>query len=233
MSFEVCISIKTDGLSIKNAEPFLFCDVINFMKLRQFRNRMKQYTIWGLQGRYHLLTVASYLVTFLYLTEFLQFYPSTLALIMTMTGLLIILTQQVIDAAKFGSHKPNTFMGWIKSIPTKKSITLSGIGAESIDLSDKAHVTVSIPADDTIEKKLEFLLRQIAELDSAIARLDDRVDKVNHLLNKTKKEFQESINSLSMTLNNVISNHVVGSYDKSLFGINITICGTVIQFFNS
>ena len=184
-------------------------------------------------GKYHLLSIASFLVAFLYLTEILQFYPSAVALLMALTGLLIILMQQIFDATRFGSHKPNTFSGWLKSFPRAKPITLSANGAVCAVFSGKAHATVSISADATIEKKVDFLLRQVAALDSAIAKVDDRVDDVNSLLKKTSKELNTSVSTLEKTLNNVIASHVVGSYDVSLFAINITICGTVIQFFCS
>jgi len=168
----------------------------------------------------------------LYLLGLLKFYPSSVAIFMTLTGLLIILTQQVIDATKFGYHKPNTFGAWLKSFRTGKSNILS-INASLPLLSAKAHATASISTDATIEKKVEFLFQQIAALDSAIAKVDDRIDEVNSSLKKAEKELQTSVNTLSVTLKNVIASHVVGSYDVSLFGINITICGTVIQFFCS
>jgi hypothetical protein len=203
------------------------------MNLPHFMSRLKQIVLWVSHGKYHLLSIASFLITVLYLTKFLRFYPSAVALIMTMTGLLIILTQQIIDATKFGSHKPNTFMGWMKSFPTGKPILLFVDGAVSATFSGKAHAAVSISADAAIEKKLDFLLRQVASLDSAIVKVDDRVDEVNSLLKKTSKELQTSVSTLETFLNNVIASHVVGSYDVSLFGINITIYGTVIQFFCS
>ena len=196
-------------------------------------NRLKQISLWVSRGKYHLLSIASFLFTVLYLTKFLRFYPSTVALLMTLTGLLIILTQQIIDATKFGSHKPNTFTGWLKSFPTGKPITFSVDGTEGFKFSGKVDAKMSISTDATIEKKVDFLLRQVAALDSAIARVDDRVDEVNSSLKKASKELQTSVSRLETTLSNVIASHVVGSYDVTLFGINITICGTIIQFFCS
>lgn len=196
-------------------------------------NRLKQIVLWVSFGRYHLLSIVSFLTMILYLTKVLRFYPSIVALIMTMAGLLIILTQQINDAAKFGSHKPNTFTGWLKSFPTEKNITISVNCAESVTISGKAHATVSISPESTIENKIDFLLRQVAAHDSTIARIDDRVDEVNSLLKKTSQELQSSVSALETTLDNIIASHVVGSYDVSLFGINITLCGTVIQFFCS
>jgi peptidoglycan hydrolase CwlO-like protein len=42
--------------------------------------------------------------------------------------------------------------------------------------------------ESPIEKKIDFLLRQVAAHDSAIARIDDRVDEVNSLMKKTSQE---------------------------------------------
>ena len=203
------------------------------MNLVHFKNRSHQLASWILHGKYHLLSSVVFIITALYLIGFLKFYPNTVALLMTMTGLLIILTQQIFDAIKFGSHKPNTFTSWIKSFPTGKAVTLSLEGTASIILSGKGHATLSISADSTIDRKVDFLLSQVSALDSAIAKLDNKVDGVSSSLNKMEKKFQASIDSLTTSLKTIIASHVVGGYDLNLFGINITICGTVIQFFSS
>ena len=196
------------------------------MNLLHFnKNRLKQVAI---RGRYHLLSVAAVITTVFYLTGFLKFYPNTVALLMTLTGLLTILIQQIFDTNKFGSHNPNTFTSWIKFFITGKPITssarcvMSGVG------SLKVHPTASIAADATIEKKIDFLLKQFASLNSDIAWLNDKLDSS---LDKTEKKFQASLDTITTSLNNIIASHVVGAYDMTLFGINITICGTVIQFF--
>lgn len=211
--------------------PFMICEIA--MKLMHFKNRLIQLALWISHGKYHLLSSATFIITFFYLTGFLKFYSNTVALFMSLTGLLIIMTQQIFDANKFGPHKPNTFTNWIKSFPTGKPITLSGNLAVSTGISGKAHATVSIAADATIEKKVDFILKQVAALDSAIAKLDDRVDNVNSSLNKTEKKYQASLDAVTTSLNSIIAGHVIGGYDLNLFGINITICGTVIQFFSS
>lgn len=211
--------------------PVMMCEIA--MNLLHLKNRLIQLALWISYGKYHLLSSAAFIITIFYLTGFLKFYPNTVALFLSLTGLLIILTQQIFDANKFGPHKPNTFTSWIKSFPTGKSITLSADLAVSLVISGKAHATVSIAADTTIEKKVDFLLRQVAALDSAIANLGDRVDDVNSSLNKTEEKYQASLDTLRTSLNTIIAGHVVGAYDVNLFGINITICGTVIQFFSS
>lgn len=203
------------------------------MNLLHFKNRLKQLAIGISHGRYHLLNIATLTITFFYLFGVLKFYPKTVALSMTLTGLLTILAQQISDTIKFGSHKPNTFSSWIKVI--RSSLTgkpnsetarcvMSGVG------SLKAHATASIAADATIEKKIDFLLKQFVTLNSDIAWLSDKIDSS---LEKTEKRFQVSLDTITTSLNTVIASHVVGAYDMTLFGINITICGTVIQFFCS
>jgi hypothetical protein len=202
------------------------------MNLGHFKNISKQIASWILHGKYHLLSIAVFIITALYLIGILKFYPNTVALFMTMIGLLIILTQQIADAIQFGSHKPNTFTNWIKSFPTGKVITLSAHGGAHLILSGKGHGTVSISADATIDKKVDFLLKQVSALGSTIAKLDDKVDGVNSELKKMETKFQESLDTLTTSLNTIMASQIVGGYDVNLFGINITICGTVIQFFS-
>jgi hypothetical protein len=94
----------------------------------------------------------------------------------------------------------------------------------------KAHATASIAADATIEKKIDFLLKQFATLNSDIAWLSDKVDSS---LDKTEKRFQASLDTITTSTKTDIASHVVGAYDLNLLGINMTICGTVIQFYFS
>lgn len=74
-------------------------------------------------------------------------------------------------------------------------------------------------------------MRQLEGLDNWVAKIDDRIDSVSSSLVRAEKDFQDSINTLTTSMNSLIAGHVVGSYDLNLFGINITICGTLIQFF--
>lgn len=200
------------------------------MNFLRFKSRLKQLTFWIAHGKYHLLSGAAYIFTAFYLTGFLNFYPKTVALLMTLIGLFIILRQQISEANKFSEHKANTFMNWIKSFPTGKPITLSVDDIVSVSEVGKADLTTSIATDATIEEKVVFLLRQVTALKSTIAKIDDRIDRVNSSMNKNKNEFQTSLDTLRISLNTIIAGHVVGAYDVNLFGIILTICGTVIQF---
>jgi len=201
------------------------------MNLLRFKNRLKRDALWIAGGKYHLLSIIAFIITFFYLTGFLKFYPNIVALFMSLAGLLIILTQQIFDAKTFGSHEPNTFTNWIKSYG--KPLTFSIENAVIASSMSKAHLIGSIAADAEIDRKVDFLLRRVAELDSAMAKLDDRVDDVNASLNKTEKKFQTSLDTLTASLKDIIAGHVVGAYDVNLLGINITVCGTVVQFFSS
>lgn len=203
------------------------------MKLQQLPSKLQRITLWGAQGKYHLLSIVCIIITILYLIKLLRFVPDIVALMMTLTGLLIILRQQVKDAMKFGSQKPNTFMGWLKSFPIGEQAPVSGDIALSATVSMKIHGKASISADATIEDKVDFLLRRDKAIDSAIEKVDSRVDEINSLLKDVSRELHTSIDTLSTALNNTVASHAVGSYDVSLLGIILTICGTIIQFFCS
>lgn len=127
------------------------------MNLQQFKNRVRQITIWISNGKYHLMSIAAYITAAFYLTDYWNFRPNVVSLLMTMAGLLIILTQQLSDASKFCSHKPNTFAIWVRSFPSGKPTTLSVMGAGGAVVGGKARITVSIAADSSIEKKSIFL----------------------------------------------------------------------------
>jgi len=179
------------------------------------------------------MSIAAYITAAFYLTDYWNFRPNVVSLLMTMAGLFIILTQQLSDASKFCSHKPNTFAIWVKSFPSGKPITVSVEGVCCAVMGGKARVTVSIAADSSIERKVDFLMRQYAALDTTIANMDDKIDEVKTSLNKADKQIKESLDENTKALNSIIASHIVGTYDLNLFGINVTMCGAVIQFFNS
>jgi hypothetical protein len=202
-------------------------------RLLQLKTALRQLPLWIWNGRYHLLSGATFVVTILYLIGIATFRPNIVALLMVLTGLSIILAQQVFDADKFGAHRPNTVVSWLKSVPTGRPVTLSLEGVSSATFSGKAHATVSVSPEATIERKVEFLLKQLECLDNWVAKIDDKVDDINASLGKTEKKLQLSIDTLHTSMSQLIAGHVVGSYDLNLFSVNITICGTIIQFFTS
>lgn len=193
---------------------------------------IRQLAQWLWRGKYHLLSIAAFIIALLYLTKLVTFFPNIVALLMVLAGLTLIIAQQILDANKFSEHTPNTLTNWLRSFPTGKPVIISLDANIGISCSMKGHMTVSVPTEWSVEKKVEFLLSQINALDLAIYNVNDRIDGVSSALTNTEQRLQESINTLKASVSQVVASHAVGSYDLNLFGINITICGTIIQFFS-
>lgn len=202
------------------------------MTIRNLINRSKQIAQWLWRGKCHVLSFAAVIATVLYLTRLLTFYPKPVALVLSLAGLLLILRQQILDAREFVDHKPNTFPNWLKSFPRSRNIIMAVGTVELAIAAMKARASVSIATDAPLDKKVEFLLRQISALDSAIANVDDRVDELKSSLKTTEKTLDHRIGDLSSSIQTLFAGHVVGAYDINLFGITITVCGTLIQFFS-
>ena len=203
------------------------------MKLRSFLNYLRQIGHWVWRGKYYILTLAAVIVTICYLAGELNFYPNIVSALLSIVGLMIILTQQILDARQFADHRPNTIRHWIMSFPIRKRIVLSvEEGAYSVG-SVKARLTVSVSKDATIENKVDFLLRQVDNIQTAIGNVDDRIDEVTASLTNKSKELKTGLDNLNASLESTIAGHIVGAYDINLFGIIITICGTLIQVFRS
>jgi hypothetical protein len=201
------------------------------MTLKSFFNSSKLIAIWLWRGLFHLLSIIAVIATTLYLCKIFTCFPDIVAIILSLAGLVIILMQQILDAREFADHKPNTVRNWIRSCPIRRNINISAGTWEYLIAMDKAHASVSIGQDASLENKVEFLLRQLSELNSTIAKIDDKVDQVSSSLKTTETHLEKAIGDLTLSIKSVIAGHVVGGYDLNLFGITITICGTLIQFF--
>jgi hypothetical protein len=187
---------------------------------------------WFWRGRYHILTISVLIITFCYLSGRLKFFPYLVASVFSITGLLIILTQLILDARKYKDQKPNTFLGWIRSFPTNKPILITPEGGRMTMRSDNVTLTFSPSPDSTIEYKIELLFKQLHGVQTALGNLENLLqDMDNNNLNKFN-EINSSLNNLKSSLSSLIAGHVVGDYDKTLFAIIITICGTLIQVFS-
>jgi len=68
----------------------------------------------------------------------------------------------------------------------------------------KIHGKASISDNATIEEKVDFLLGRVEAIDSAIVRVDSRVDEVNSLLEKLGQEYHASVDTLSTTLTTLL-----------------------------
>jgi hypothetical protein len=200
------------------------------MAIKKIFIRSKQIATWLWYGKYHILSIVAVIGTILYLCKIFTLFPNILGLVLSLTGLAIILAQQILDAREFADHKPNTLRNWFRSYPISRNINISATTVE-FALGMKAHLSVSFAKDASMERKVEFLLRQFSEFESALAKIHDKVDQVTSSLKTTETRLNNAIGDLTSSVKSLIAGHVVGAYDLNLFGITITICGTLIQFF--
>ena len=107
--------------------------------------------------------------------------------------------------------------------------TLNGVLGAAGTL--KARAVVSVQPDATIEQKIDFLLRQVRSIQDDVANIDDRLDNIASSLTKRSQELEHELDNIGASLKTIIAGHIVGTYDVNLFGIMITLCGTLIQLF--
>lgn len=200
--------------------------------IKRLTNRTGMIAVWLWNGKWHILSFIAAVITVLYLLKLLNFYPNTVAIFLSLTGLLIILMQQVIDARLFAYHKPNTVHNWIRSFPRSRIISIKGSAIGVATVIGKARIQVLAAKGASSEQKIEFLLKRVEELQDSVANVDDKVDQVKASFKNIQNEFQQNIDGLSSSIKSLVAGHIVGSYDLNLFGITITICGTLIQFFS-
>lgn len=196
-------------------------------------NTIKQIGNWFWKGRFYVLSFLVILLTFLYAFGVIKFYPGIIALIMTVLGLLIIYCLLLLDARDFSEQKPNTLRNWIKSFPFPRSDIVGTLDSIIMDARLSAHGTVSISENSTIEMKVEFLLSQVNSIQDSIVNVDNRVNNVESSLKKDVNGLKTKLHNLDSSLKSIIASHVVGNYDLNVFGIIITLCGTIIQYFST
>jgi hypothetical protein len=196
-------------------------------------NYIKQIGNWVWKGKFYFLSILVVIITFLYITGILSFYPNIVSLVMVITGLLILLILQILDAREFTDQRPNTPRNWIKSFPTRKTVIISADVASAVFTADRVHVKVSISTDATVEDKVDFLLKEVSNLHDKLVNIDNRIDNINSSLAIKIKDLSTDLHKFDKSLKAVIASHAVGTYDLNFFGIIITLCGTVIQFFST
>lgn len=201
------------------------------MNLKSTTSYLKQILNWLWRGRYHSLTLLFVLITYAYLSKQLVYHPATISTMFSIVGLGIILTQQILDAREYADHKPNTIRTWLLAFPTIKPATLSVTTGSYAVIGGKAQIKVGISKDASIEAKVDFLLIQIDNLQTGVSKANDRVDELASSISKKSNELKTSMETINTSLKTTIAGHIVGAYDLNLFGITITICGTLIQVF--
>ena len=201
------------------------------MKKQIFISQFKQIGRWLWLGKSHIFDGIFFILTILYLVRIINIYPNIVGALFSIAGLFIILCLQTTDARKFEQHKPNTIGNWIKAFPVRKSVTISVGSAVAMAFAGNAHVVISPGANESLEGKVEFVLARVMELQNIVNKLNDRIQDVDSLQKKETQSIRGEIENLNKSISEVIAGHIVGDYDKNLFGIIITICGTLIQVF--
>jgi hypothetical protein len=199
---------------------------------------IKEVVSWCLTGKYHWITFFVVLLTILYLLKVLTLYTSFISSVFTISGVIIILAQQLREAKQFSQYNPNTISNWIKSFPKlvfskteKRKLNLEG--SITCSTSVRAELSSKISEHAPIDSKIRWTIEEINIL-------NDKVRKLEKTLNESNHEFSAKINRLSNNFRNVrdsvdsiIAGHTVGAYDQNLLGIMLTLCGTLIQIFSS
>lgn len=186
---------------------------------------------WLLQGKFYLFSCIIVIITFLYLINILNYFPNIVSAILSILGLGIILIPLNRDAEQFMIHNPRTIANWIKSFPRRKHYVLNaGTGNFTLDgVSVRARGTVS--DNSSLENKVEFLLRHVANLENGLDDMGDRIEEVKKSVTDQSKQFNTELLQQKKLLETIIASHIVGDYDVTLSGVIIAICGLFIQVF--
>lgn len=186
---------------------------------------------WIVDGRFHNLTLIILAVTILYFVNTITFQPKIISALFLVFGLTIIIWQMSGDSKRFPNRNPNTLKNWIKKFPGIKPRTLKiNVGSASvITTSGKAHVRVSISKDASVEEKVNYLMQQKEEMETAIINLYDKLDSKLSELNKNIKELDRKIMETENMINSTILDITVGNYDLRLLSVVLMICGTFLQ----
>lgn len=186
---------------------------------------------WIVDGRFHNLTLIILAVTILYFVKAITYQPKIISALFLVFGLAIIIWQMIGDSKRFPNRNLNTLKNWIKKFPGIKPRTLKiNVGSGSfITTAGKVHLRVSISKDASVEEKVNYLMQQKEEMETAIINLDDKLDSNLTELNKKIKELDRKILESENIINSTISEVTVGNYDLKLFSVISMICGTFLQ----
>ena len=186
---------------------------------------------WIVDGRFHNLTLIILAVTILYFVKTITYQPKIVSALFLIFGLAIIIWQMIGDSKRFPNRNLSTLKNWIKKFPGFIPTTLKiNVGSASVIMTaGKAHVRVSISKEASVEEKVNYLMQQKEEMETAIINLDDKLDSELSELNKNIKELDRKIVETENIINSTISDVTVGNYDLKLFSVVLMICGTFLQ----
>lgn len=201
------------------------------MNLIKLLNYSRKVVRWIFRGKFHIATIVVILITILYLLNIINYYPIYISSIFSISGITIILLQQLLDAKQFSDYKPNTFKNWVKSFPNINTnmVNLSANFTSILNVS--VHSFISISENVSLEKKVEYLLKEIDSLKKTVNTINDNLIKTNNVISVKINELTNKIDKVDKAIKTLIAGHVVGSYDLNFFGIIITLCGSLIHIF--
>jgi len=186
---------------------------------------------WVKGGRFHNISIIVIIITSCYLLEGITYKPKIIAAIFLIIGLSIIIWQMIGDTKRFSEQSPNTFKNWIKTFPKlkPKALIINLSDTLFITSSTKVHLRVSISEDSSIEEKVNFLMKQKDEMETAINNIGDKLDTKISEVNKKVKGIESKVEETKNIINSTISDITVGNYDLRLLSIVLMICGAFIQ----
>ncbi len=188
--------------------------------------------LWIWRGKFYILSALTICISFLYISEVVNFYPNHLAFGMTIIGLGIILQQQSRDVKDFSSHEPNTLVNWLRSFPKTKNVTIHASSASaSLGMFGSPTIYISMPDNATIEQKVEHLYNEISGVKNSIGNINMHIESVESLLSERIQGLALKLQKIDASINGLLASHVIGNYDLNFFGIIITLCGATFQFF--
>jgi hypothetical protein len=148
-------------------------------------------------------------------------------------GILIIFIQLISEAKKFSFLNPNTPFNWLKEWLFIKKKT---INFEEIKLSlpfhpeDKPPLS-SISQKSPIDAKIDFLLSQNEIMYKRVNLIEDKINGKIAKINHNFIEIKSDIESRTNYLENLIGDHIVENISFTIFGIVLTLCGIILQYF--
>ncbi len=205
------------------------------MKIKELTGLIIRYPTkiikWIKDGRFHNATILIFIITICYLLGKISFEPKIVSIVFLIIGLAIIIWQMIGDSKRFSEQSPNTFKFWIKKFPSIKpeGRIINESSGVIVTTGFKPHVSVSIAENASLDEKVNFLMKQKDEMETAINNVDNKLDTKVTELNKKIKGIENKVEETKKIINSTISDITVGNYDLRLLSIVLMICGTFIQ----
>lgn len=198
--------------------------------IRKVFNYSKSMIVWILKVKWCLTSILIIFFSALLIFRILSFYPEIFSAVFTITGIVIIFYQQWQDAKTF-PERTYTLRRWIKEMPKWKSIKIASTSLGGITFSGKAKTRIGVPAQATLEQKVEWLVQQAERVQDLFEIHADKVDKLDNKIEIKATELKAYTHEMCTSLEDSLVEHAVGSYQVNILGLVLTLFGTLIQIF--